>query len=47
MKYLGIALDNKKNMYIKTQQYNMIQKANKLANMTYNINQLHCQVYYT
>ena len=36
MKYLGIVLDNKKNMY-KTQKYNMLQKVKKLANMTYNI----------
>ena len=41
MKYLGIVLDNKKNMY-KSQKYNMIQKAKKLANMTYNITKTCC-----
>ena len=36
IKYLGLTLDNKRN-YFKTQQGKMIEKAQKLANMTYSV----------
>ena len=42
IKYLGIVVNNKRNMF-KTQKKNMLEKAHKLANMTYPVIHKSCQ----
>ena len=41
IKYLGIEIDNKEN-YFRSQRTNIVEKARKIANMTYSIKEKVC-----